>query len=680
MRTIPIRVDAAKLGEISLGKQGESLACRVRFYASKWHEDYPEAEYQLFVSPPGATPYLANITEDNGVVTWELAEEDTTIPGTGSVELILTDGKTKIKSVTYRTTLDKSPSSQEPGSTPQVHPTWWENAISKINEETEEAVSSIDGALESEKAEAKAAIAKATEDAIASIPEDYTALAGEVSSLKDHKADVIIDTSARAASHELHAQDGDMKVTLYGKTTETGTGDKSPDNPYTIRGVDVARVHAGGVNLFGKISEQTVTLNGITAAVDKAGNITVNGTATKNTTISLSLENPLYFSDANYLEMFVTNPNNGISAIVHSDSTKVFDQTLAAALRKSTFSKKGSGRCDQIKLYVGSGAVLNAVGLQIALSNTAYLGVYEPYTANVINPPLLPDGAPLMGNGTVDDTVENDVLIGCDKGRWLTGASTENWVKSASGVFGLALNDYNTGNLAYSSTHYTVSSTPITGNQMYWMNVFYGNRIAFASTLATVEEWRAHLADNPIYLAYRSTDYTPDKDLRVCKTVRNFNKITLTGTEAVVVTDNGTATQMFRIPLIKDTISPNTTAAPIYCNMYRHVLWNASPWDVDGSISYEQKKLLRIKDTRFTTAADFKAYLSDLYAAGTPVEITYQLGTPETYMTDQLPLRKPTGITPVTVTGSGETAVSYPCDTKSYIDRKFDALAAALLS
>ena len=188
MRTIPIHVDAAKLGAIHLGKQGESLACRVRFYAPKWHEDYPEAEYQLFVSPPGATPYLANITEDNGVVTWELAAEDTTIPGTGSVELILTDGETKIKSVTYRTTLDKSPSSQEPGSAPQVHPTWWENAIAKIKEATEEAVGSIDGALESEKAEAKAAIAKAAEDAIASIPEDYTALSGEVSSLKDHYA------------------------------------------------------------------------------------------------------------------------------------------------------------------------------------------------------------------------------------------------------------------------------------------------------------------------------------------------------------------------------------------------------------------------------------------------------------------------------------------------------------
>ena len=189
MRTIPIHVDAAKLGAIHLGKQGESLACRVRFYASKWHEDYPEAEYQLFVSPPGATPYLATISEDNGVVTWELAAEDTTIPGTGSVELILTDGETKIKSVTYRTTLDKSPSSQEPGSAPQVHPTWWENAITMINEATEEAVSSIDGALESEKAEAKAAIAEAAEEAIESIPEDYTALAGEVSSLKDHIAE-----------------------------------------------------------------------------------------------------------------------------------------------------------------------------------------------------------------------------------------------------------------------------------------------------------------------------------------------------------------------------------------------------------------------------------------------------------------------------------------------------------
>lgn len=194
MRTIPIHVDAAKLGAINLGKQGESLACRVRFYASKWHEDYPEAEYQLFVSPPGATPYLADITQENGVVTWELTENDTTIPGSGSIELILTDGETKIKSVTYRTTLDKSPSSQEPGGAPDVHPTWWEGAIKKIEAATTAAIDEIDGAFEDEKQEATAAIVKAAEGAIASIPADYTELAGEVSSLKDATANLINGT------------------------------------------------------------------------------------------------------------------------------------------------------------------------------------------------------------------------------------------------------------------------------------------------------------------------------------------------------------------------------------------------------------------------------------------------------------------------------------------------------
>lgn len=186
MRMIPIHVDTAVFGAIGLGKQGEKNATRVRFYAPSWYAEYPGAEYQLFVTPPGeATPYLAQIEIEAGTVTWDLQEADTAIPGSGTLELILTDGETKIKSVTYRTWLDKSPSSQEPGNAPDVHPTWWENAIKKIEAATTEAIGEIDGAFEAEKQEATAAIVKAAEDAIASIPADYTELAGDVSTLKD---------------------------------------------------------------------------------------------------------------------------------------------------------------------------------------------------------------------------------------------------------------------------------------------------------------------------------------------------------------------------------------------------------------------------------------------------------------------------------------------------------------
>lgn len=44
-----------------------------------------------------------------------------------------------------------------------------------------------------------------------------------------------MDTSARAASHELHAQRGPLAVTLYGKTTETGSAETEVTYPHDTK-------------------------------------------------------------------------------------------------------------------------------------------------------------------------------------------------------------------------------------------------------------------------------------------------------------------------------------------------------------------------------------------------------------------------------------------------------------
>lgn len=297
----------------------------------------------------------------------------------------------------------------------------------------------------------------------------------------------IIDTSARAASHELHAQDGPLAVTLYGKTTETGTGDKSPDNPHTISGVETATVNAGG---------------------------------------------------------------------------------------------------------------------------------------NEISMPLLPDGSPLHGNGTMDDAIENDVLSGCDKKIVLDGSQTPGSVTALTSVVrvvysGLAENvQPHTVMTAYAAVRYCDRLTFETGwatdNEHFYVQA--GGQIAIyikTDRLASADRdgVNAYLAANPLTVYYRSTEYTPDKDLRVCRVVRR--------------------------------------------------------WGVIDSYSGES----------VTTE-----YVSSTGALDSGATVVYKLASAHIYMTDPLDLRKPTGIMPVTVTGSGETAVDYPHETKHYIDSQIAAAVALALN
>lgn len=503
--------------------------------------------------------------------------------------------------------------------------------------------------LETAKQAAVNEINRQAANALATLPDDYVTLSGDVNQLKDHKANVIIDTSARAASHSLHAQDGRLAVTLYGKTTETGTGDKSPDNPYVISGEGVVHFLFNGSENWKKSS----------LAVEGYSSFYLSDTRFIDNRDFVICDT---FRMGNYWEWSNLVQDEFIEIATGSVGIRVKNERATDLTTwKAWLASNPVNAWCQVKRGEAVDSV--AVGLSGEGGRTA------------IGMPLLPDGAPLHGNGTVDDTVENDVLSGCDVA--ITFDGSEDWTYSAPNYMCHVSNGIPNTQSGYSNL-FTVFQSNKDGLSFYGGNLAVGKNIS--AQYATVDDWKAYLAANPLTVYYRSTEYTPEKDLRVCRAVRNFYHKVLTGEEYVTADDSGKESQTFRIPLTEYTVSGYNGTLPIYSNRYNFVAWNNSPWSVNNSISYVGATAVRIKDTRFATAAEFKAYLADLYAAGTPVEITYQLGTPETYMTDTLPLRKPTGMEEVTVTGSAETAVTYPCDTKSYIDRKFDALAAALLS
>ena len=248
-------------GTIPLGKAGEGEAVRLRIDVSEWLAEYPSAAIRLFVVPPKPlTPYFASISEpENGEIVWTVVKADTQAAGSGSLELMMMDGEdVLLKSKTAQTTILPSPSSESAaGDRPDIHPSWWEGALEKIEAARTEAVGDVKGAFNEEVAAGKAAVSSAGEAQVeaveqkgaatlATIPEDYTALYNRVIRNTKIKADAFIETSAKAASHELYMQrESDVSVTLFGNTTRDGVGDADLTNVRPLHGIDTAVINTG---------------------------------------------------------------------------------------------------------------------------------------------------------------------------------------------------------------------------------------------------------------------------------------------------------------------------------------------------------------------------------------------------------------------------------------------------
>jgi len=105
-----------------------------------------------------------------------------------------------------------------------------------------------------------------------------------IKDLRQNTANAIIGTASGQAVTLSDVQEGTSarSLKIYGEATEVGEGEKSPDNPYELQGVEnpVVRVH--GKNLFYAVSGRTSANHGMTRTYDLQNQtMTINGTATQ---------------------------------------------------------------------------------------------------------------------------------------------------------------------------------------------------------------------------------------------------------------------------------------------------------------------------------------------------------------------------------------------------------------
>ena len=315
----------------------------------------------------------------------------------------------------------------------------------------------------------------------------------------DRYANVLTGTaSGTVAGMEDVSPTGALRrAAALGATAETGTGEKGPDNPYTIAGAAPTALTVCGRNLAANPR--------FDAADQFSPCVYADCELQPNTKYTISLYVPAgeaYYTNENLFAKIVYLPVSTGGIYSAEATTK---PTISNTDPKQYATGKG---WTLLKAQSGTTASGNARDLQIEFGDTAT--PYEPYTGQTITLPAL---APLYGDGTVND--EYDAATGVETRRWkrVTLDGTEAWITrtSGTGVHGYALPDvFDAPAAAGVCTHFTFIKNGASGMQTEVCVASASTRkdLSVFTTIATLDEFKAYLAaqyaaGTPVTVAYQ---------------------------------------------------------------------------------------------------------------------------------------------------------------------------------
>ncbi len=462
-------------------------------------------------------------------------------------------------------------------------------------------------------------------------------------------------------------------ITAYGENAQGGT----TEAPVALTGVD--SVFVGGRNLLPKATK-TQTIYGVTFTPNPDGSVSVSGTcaggiATYNyadNLIPISPNQVVCLSGASQLVKVVINEKTPSGAFVRNVLVDR-GQGISGTLTKQ---KEENILYATLQVQIGDTPNLTIYPM-LNLGNTAM--PYEPYQGSVTP---LPIPRPLRRVGDVQDVCRTRVKSVYDKRIVLDGA--EDWkMGSAVGdgapyIFCDLLNDHYQAFLIISSRFPSTNILASNKNQGIgcWDRSLY---LRYDSLFTNVEELKTYLSAHPLTVYYQSTAYDGTNGLDVCLMKYQTGFVELDGTEDVVFDTYGNTQKRIRFDLDRNAIAR-------YALKFSH----GNPGDtptVTGGISasfnrdvLNRLQIIGIADTwtalGVTDTATAKTWLAAQKEAGTPVQIAYQLATPEVYATDPVDFDNAAG--PLTVMTGGELEVrmtelvgsrTYDADGDGVVDR-----------
>lgn len=425
-------------------------------------------------------------------------------------------------------------------------------------------------------------------------------------------------------------------ITAYGENAQGGT----TEAPVALTGVD--SVHVCGRNLlplpYSQVSE---TKNGLNIAVNADGTITVSGTATAETYLNLK---PIPASL--YRLMGLTGIVPAYDFPVTKNGFTFFDLTIQPHVEFAL-----------VYIVITKGSVVNRTYRPYIIKSAEPLP-YETYQGSVTP---LPIPRPLHKVGDVRDVCRTRVKSVYDKRIVLDGS--EAWVEYTDENWqGAGYHVYRFYDADALPSQYIVSnkypSRRGANNFKGTLGVTSGAQSILFSVVEqkSVDDWKAYLAaqkeaGTPLIIYRQSTAYDGTNGLDVCLTEYQTGFVELDGenVRAVYSSNDGRPYGVFNS---SDIIKKSEG---VICSNAKTEHKNLN-WGYVYASNHPIKDILfGLIGSDITSTTELNAYLAAQKAAGTPVQIAYQLATPEVYATDPLDIDNAAG--PLTVVTGGQVEV-----------------------
>lgn len=469
-----------------------------------------------------------------------------------------------------------------------------------------------------------------------------------------------------AVSLEYVSENRIDSLTLYGENAQGGT----TEAPVQLTGVD--SVFVGGNNLLPKATE-TKTLNGVTFTPNPNGSVSVSDTATNNAAYVFAngLDDSLFgqtvcLSGGSMQTQLVINEKKPSGEWLRNVIINAKTPTAVGVLSKQVDDNILYGT-----IYVPTGTTVNTtIYPMLNLGSTAM--PYEPYQGSVTP---LPIPRPLHEVGDVRDICCTRVKSVYDK-RIVIDQNSDIFPSGDVSVVGTSRR-FNIELPDLPATPYDVlgavacdklprrtaggSSGGTYGRDELGISVqndSNSHSINFrVPGCKTLEEIKAWLADNPLIVYYQSTAYDGTNGLDVCLTEYQTGFVELDGTES-----NLEYFPEYENLAINGVMSAGSTTAPnVYgtcmSSHFAMVPVGASPLPENTVFGQPKYNRIIIHTSKWNSLETAKAYLAAQKEAGTPVQIAYQLATPETYATDPIDFDNAAG--PLTVMTGGELEAAF---------------------
>lgn len=424
-------------------------------------------------------------------------------------------------------------------------------------------------------------------------------------------------------------------ITAYGETPQGGT----VEAPVALTGVDSVQVC--GRNLLPN-KAITKTVAGITYTVNPDKSVTAKGTASSWGNIVIDADFSLPAGT------YTLNSNMqaaGVNLVIGKDTSGTKHIAVSATTSKTFELPTPIKHCVAYIAVAPDSVVDTTVYPMLNLGSTAL--PYEPYNGSITQ---LPIPRELLRIGDVADKCITRVKSIYDKRIVLDGS--EDWEQSGAGVtYLISCNDIALGNHIESS--YLMAKED---------DALYSRKVGIAanSKNGTIRVYLPNnanpttfFASNPLTVYYQSTAYDGTNGLDVMESTYNVGFLELDGTENWRLnTASGTNYFLFDRGLPNGRFVDNEPT--VICDRYKSASYSnrtslcVYAYDYGGTS-------LGFADNSYDSVDNWKSYLAAQKAAGTPVQIAYQLATPEVYATDPVDFDNTAG--PLTVVTGGQVEV-----------------------